>query len=311
MSVISILAGAGTIFLDGRAHKTIYDGCQLARYHGARVKKFRHDDPSHLEELLQSDTSPTRLICMDGVNSMTGNAPDIALFAELARRYDALLYVDDAHGFGVIGDRDPGELCDYGVKGNSIVRYFGETYDNVVLVAGLSKAYSSLLAYIAVPTRLKDLLKVAAPPYLYSGPSPVASLATVLTGLKVNDERGDLIRADLHRKTRVILTCLEKLGISTPNTSGFPIIEVPLANHADVDAVGRLLFERGIYVTMAAYPLVPKNEVGFRVQVTAANTDEQIGRLVGVLEEVSDTFKLQTERTMGRWLNRSRPSSRR
>ena len=311
MSVISILAGAGTIFLDGRAHKTIYDGCQLARYHGARVKKFRHDDPSHLEELLQSDTSPTRLICMDGVNSMTGNAPDIALFAELARRYDALLYVDDAHGFGVIGDRDPGELCDYGVKGNSIVRYFGETYDNVVLVAGLSKAYSSLLAYIAVPTRLKDLLKVAAPPYLYSGPSPVASLATVLTGLKVNDERGDLIRADLHRKTQVILTCLEKLGISTPNTSGFPIIEVPLANHADVDAVGRLLFERGIYVTMAAYPLVPKNEVGFRVQVTAANTDEQIGRLVGVLEEVSDTFKLQTERTMGRWLNRSRPSSRR
>ena len=311
MSVISILAGAGTIFLDGRAHKTIYDGCQLARYHGARVKKFRHDDPSHLEELLQSDTSPTRLICMDGVNSMTGNAPDIALFAELARRYDALLYVDDAHGFGVIGDRDPGELCDYGVKGNSIVRYFGESYDNVVLVAGLSKAYSSLLAYIAVPTRLKDLLKVAAPPYLYSGPSPVASLATVLTGLKVNDERGDLIRADLHRKTRVILTCLEKLGISTPNTSGFPIIEVPLANHADVDAVGRLLFERGIYVTMAAYPLVPKNEVGFRVQVTAANTDEHIGRLVGVLEEVSDTFKLQTERTMGRWLNRSRPSSRR
>jgi 8-amino-7-oxononanoate synthase len=311
MSVISILAGAGTIFLDGRAHKTIYDGCQLARYHGARVKKFRHDDPSHLEELLQSDTSSTRLICMDGVNSMTGNAPDISHFAELARRFDALLYVDDAHGFGVIGERGPSELCSYGTGGNSIVRYFGESYENVVLVAGLSKAYSSLLAFIAAPTRLKDLLKVAAPPYLYSGPSPVASLATVIAGLQANDERGDVIRADLHRKTQVILTCLDKLGISTPNTSGLPIIEIPLANHADVDAVGRFLFDNGIYVTMAAYPLVPKSEVGFRIQVTAANTDEQIGRLVAVLEEVSDTFKLQTERTMGRWLNRSRPSSRR
>src|SRR6185295_12439607 len=99
-----------------------------------------------------------RLICMDGVNSMTGNAPDFPAFAALAREHDALLYVDDAHGFGVIGERSPDELCSYGTKGNSIVRHTGETYDNVVLVAGLSKAYSSLLAFVACPTELKNIL---------------------------------------------------------------------------------------------------------------------------------------------------------
>ena len=64
---------------------------------------------------------------MDGVNSMTGNAPDLPAFAALAREHDALLYVDDAHGFGVIGERSADELCSYGTKGNSIVRHTGET----------------------------------------------------------------------------------------------------------------------------------------------------------------------------------------
>ena len=84
------------------------------------------------------------------------------------------------------------------------------------------------------------------------------------------------MRAELHRKTARVLEALARLGAATPNTSGLPIIEVPLVDHEQIDAVGRFLFERGIYVTLAAYPLVPKDEVGFRVQVTAANTDEQI-----------------------------------
>jgi 8-amino-7-oxononanoate synthase len=296
MSVISLLAGSGSIFLDSRAHKTVYDGCDMARHHGATVERFRHDDPGHLEELLRASTDHLRLICMDGVNSMTGNAPDIPEFARLAREHDALLYVDDAHGFGVIGERGPEESCDYGMRGNGIVRYCGQTYDNVIFVGGFSKAYSSLLAFIACPPRVKSLLKVAAPPYLYSGPSPTASLATVLAGLEVNDERGDDIRADLHRKSARVLTHMKDLGVATPNRSGFPIIEVPVAAYEDVDQVGRHLFDRGIYATMAAYPLVPKAEVGFRLQVTAANTDAEIDRLLVVLDEVADRFGLRSPR---------------
>ena len=74
-----------------------------------------------------------------------------------------------------------------------------------MLVGGFSKAYSSLLAFIACPTAIKQVLKTAAPPYLYSGPSPVASLATVLEGLRVNAERGDALRGELHTLTGRVL----------------------------------------------------------------------------------------------------------
>src|SRR4030095_1183670 len=110
-------------------------------------------------------------------------------------------------------------------------------------------------------------------------PSPTASLATVLAGLDLNAQRGDAVRADLWRKTATALEYLDRLGVHTPNRSGFPIIEVPLARDEDIDTVGRFLFDNGIYVTLAAYPLVPRDEVGFRVQVTAANTDAEIEQL--------------------------------
>ncbi len=292
LSVLPVLAGAGTVFLDGRAHKTIYDGASTARARGATVRRFRHDDLDELEALLCGDWARPGVIAVDGVNSMTGNVPDVARLAALAREHDALLYVDDAHGFGLIGERSAGEPCDWGARGNAVVRHAGEGYDNVVLVGGFSKAYSSLLAFVACPTPLKQLLKTAAPPYLYSGPSPVASLATVLAGLEVNERRGDALRGRLHRLTTRVLDRVHELGIATPNRSGLPIVEVPLADPAAIDEVGDLLFDRGIYATMAAYPLVPRDEVGFRLQVTAANTDAHVDRLCAVLGEVAERFQL-------------------
>ena len=293
MSVIPVLAGSGTIFLDGRAHKTIYDGAMIAKGHGARVVRFRHDDYGQLEELLRIDGTTPKVIALDGVNSMTGNAADIHELVRLAGEHDALLYVDDAHGFGVIGERAPDELCHYGKRGNGVVRSQAQSYEHIILVAGFSKSYSSLLSFLALPTRLKDVLKVAAPPYLFSGPSPTASLATTLAGLAVNERRGDLVRYEIFRRTKRVLDRLRELDIYTPNRSGYPLIEIPLARHEDIDVVGRYLFDRGIYVTMAAYPLVPKDEVGFRIQITAANEDEQIERLCEVLGEINDRFELQ------------------
>jgi 8-amino-7-oxononanoate synthase len=295
MSVIPLLAASGTIFLDSRAHKTIYDGCQIARSRGAAVKRFDYADPDHLEQLLRAERDPTRLICMDGVNSMTGNAPDLAAFASVARRYGALLYVDDAHGFGVIGERRSDETSPYGMRGNCVVRHFDESYDNLILVGGFSKAYSSLLAFIACPREVKELLKVAAPPYLYSGPSPVASLAGVLAGFDVNEQRGDELRRVLWQHSARVVGCLAELGVATPNRSEFPIIEIPLRDHTRIGAVGQLLFDRGVYVTLAAYPLVPKAEVGFRAQITAANTDAEVDALIAALRELADADELLPE----------------
>jgi 7-keto-8-aminopelargonate synthetase-like enzyme len=297
MSVIPALAGRGWIFLDGQAHRTIYDGCAMARGLGATLRRFPSGDLDALQAMLTSAPKQAmKLICMDGVNSMTGNAPQLADFAALARAHGALLYVDDAHGFGVIGERSAQESSPYGNRGNSLVRHLGETYDNIVLVGGFSKAYSSLLAFLAVPTKLKNHLKVAAAPYLYSGPSPTASLATVLAGFTVNDERGDQIRADLHRKTARVLQTTTELRLATPNTSGLPIIEIPLENPDDIEEVGHFLYNAGIYVTLAAYPLVSRAQVGFRIQITAANAEDEITELCNTIRELSKTFPLQRRR---------------
>src|SRR5439155_753101 len=162
-----------TIFLDARAHKTIYDGCQVARARGAAVKRFRFEDPDHLDELLRAERDRTRLVCMDGVNSMTGNAPDVRAFAAVAREHGALLYVNEA--------------------------------------------------------------------------------------------RGDDLRRTLCQRTERVLDCLARLRVHTPNRSGFPIVEIPLRDYNRIGAVGQMLFDRGVYATLAAYPLVPKDEVGFRI----------------------------------------------
>jgi 8-amino-7-oxononanoate synthase len=135
---------------------------------------------------------------------------------------------------------------------------------------------------------------VAAPPYLYSGPSPVASLATVLAGFDANERRGEQLRGVLHRHSVRVLEALRELDVYTPNRSELPIIEVPLRDHERIDEVGRLLFARGVYVTLAAYPLVPKTEVGFRVQLTAANTDAELDVLIAALTELAERDELQS-----------------
>nr|WP_328666743.1 aminotransferase class I/II-fold pyridoxal phosphate-dependent enzyme [Streptomyces sp. NBC_00322] len=293
-SVIPVIGGEGHIFIEARAHRTVYDGCLVARGQGATVQRFHADRPDELDALLRAaPVDSSRLVCLDGVEGMTGNLPNLAELAGVCRARDALLYIDDAYGFGIVGERRADEASPYGSRGNSIVRHLGETYDNIILVGGFSKAYSSLLAFLALPTWLKDHLKVAAAPYLYSGPSPTASLASALAGLDVNDRRGDAIRADLHRKTMRILDHVNALGIFTPNTSGLPVIEIPLADGSDLDAAAQFLWDRGIYVTLAAYPLVQRDRVGVRIQVTAKNSDEDIDRLNETLSEFVERFELQ------------------
>jgi 8-amino-7-oxononanoate synthase len=224
---------------------------------------------------------------MDGVNSMTGDVPDLAAYIGLCREYDATLYVDDAHGFGVIGERRPDETSPYGSRGNSIVRHRGEWYDHVILVGGFSKAYSSLLAFLALPTPQKDLLKVAAPTYLYSGPSPNASLASVLAGLRVNADRGDGLRGELYRLTRRVLDHVRSLGVVTLNHDDTPIIELPIAEDESLVDVSHELWRRELFVTLAPYPGVPKDKVGFRIQVTAAHTDEHVDRLNDAITDLA------------------------
>jgi 8-amino-7-oxononanoate synthase len=97
----------------------------------------------------------------------------------------------------------------------------------------------------------------------------------------------------LWARTRRILEHLDKLGAFTLNRSGFPIVEVPLADPDDLASAGRFLLDRGIYVTLAFYPGVPREEVGFRIQVTAANTDDEVSELLATLDRLADVVPLR------------------
>jgi 8-amino-7-oxononanoate synthase len=293
-SVIPVLAGQGTVLVASDAHKTIYDGCQHARGLGATVHRFTAGDLQQLADRLTHANQPgARLVCVDGVNSMTGNIPDLVAYAQVCREHGALLYVDDAHGFGILGERRDDESSPYGWGGNAIVRHHGESYDSIVLVSGFSKAYSSMLAFLAVPAALKNHLKVAAAPYLYSGPSPIASLASALAGLEVNATRGEAMRARLHRMTTRVLDHVRRLGVRTLNRDGTPIIELPIAPDRDLVGVAGELWRRDLYVTLAPYPGVPRDQVGFRIQVTAAHTEAQVDALVRGLTGLANDGALQ------------------
>ena len=283
LGVIPALIGQGTLIMESRAHRTIYDGCVFARGQGATMKRFRSGDLEALEGHLKEATARPVMVCMDGVNSMTGDIPDLKEYARLCRQYDATLYVDDAHGMGVIGERSPVETSPYGMRGNAIVKHAGETYDNIILVGGFSKAYSSLLAFLALPTAVKNKLKVDAPTYLYSGPSPVASLATVDAGLDVNAKRGDELRGHLYHLTRKLLDHVRGMGVHTLNVHDTPVVEIPISPEHDLIEVSERLWRAGQYVTLAPYPGVPRDEIGFRIQLTAAHTDAHVDALNDVL----------------------------
>ena len=293
VAVIPVLVGHGTVFVESLAHKTVYDGCVHARALGASLRRFRTGDLAQLEEELKAAPTGTRLVCLDGVNSMTGNLPDLAAYVELCRGHGAVLYVDDAHGFGVIGERRADESSPYGGRGNGIVRHLGQSYDDIVLVGGFSKAYSSLLAFIAVPTVLKNRLKVAAPTYLYSGPSPFASLASVLAGMEVNERRGEQLRSHLYGLTRRLLDHVAALRAFTLNTDGTPIVELPIAPDRDLIEVSEVLWRRNLFVTLAPYPGVPRDKVGFRIQLTSAHTSEQLEALMAVLSDLAEDGTLR------------------
>jgi 8-amino-7-oxononanoate synthase len=249
---------------------------------------FVDTDLDRLRDVLRASTRHPRVICVDGVNSMTGDLTPLHALVALAREYEALLYIDDAHGFGVIGERSPTEPSPYGIRGNSIVRHLGESYgDDIILVGGFSKAYSSLLAFVACPKRLKTLLSSLAAPYTFSGPPPFASLATAQFGLRFNAERGDQVRADLYRKTQCLIRGMADLGLAALNRTGLPLVVFPVGDPAAIEPVGAMLFDGGVYATSAPFPLLPRDEVGFRFQVTAANTDDEITHLLHVLADVA------------------------
>ena len=287
VGLLPALAGKGSvIFADKFVHAVNYDGCRLARDMGATLFSFINSDLDGLERRLkQHRNAVTRVIVVDGILSTTGRTPDIPRLAALARQYDGILYIDDAHGFGVIGE-DPTPERPYGKRGNGVVRHFGLGYENILYVAGLSKAYSSLAAFVACPKKLKTHLKCNITSYLVSGPVPIAALATALAGLELNDRDGDAWRDQLYAYTSAIIEHYRKKGIATDNDNRFPIVSAYVGSAENVIRGGQLLFDERIYLTLQAYPLVPRDKGVLRATLTVANTWDQVQHLLDAMERV-------------------------
>jgi acyl-CoA synthetase (AMP-forming)/AMP-acid ligase II/7-keto-8-aminopelargonate synthetase-like enzyme/acyl carrier protein len=289
MGVIPMLAGKeGVIFIDNSAHRSVSEACRLARQDGAKVINYKHNDLDDLRYKLERYAdAPVKLIAIDGVYSMSADYPDLPSYVKLAKQFDATIYVDDAHGFGMVGENPTPEMP-YGQMGNGIVNYFGLRYaeDRIVYCAGLSKAFSSFGAFVTcTDVQMKRNLSTAWTA-IFSGPSPVASLASAIAGLEVNQKEGDVLRQRIYYLTQKLVITAREIGFEVDSHGYFPIVSVVVGSVESVIAACKTLWEYGILITPGIFPAVPYNRSILRFSITAANTEIEIDQALDALRAI-------------------------
>jgi myxalamid-type polyketide synthase MxaB len=293
IGVLPLLAGHdGVIFKDAEAHHSIHEACLRAQANGTEWVPFPHSDIAQLErKLARQRPGRTKVIATDGVYSMGSSHPPLVDYVRLAKAYSALLYVDDAHGFGIIGER-PDAALPYGYRGNGMVRHFNLDYcrDRIVYVAGMSKSFSSYVAFVTCFDEKVKWDLQAAGPFVFSGPTCVASLASALAGLRVNAREGDARRRTIYRLTCRFVTAVRALGFEVDNGDYFPIVGVVIGSCENLVRACKLLWEHDILITPAMYPAVPSHRNLVRFSITAENTEEEVDRAVAALEAVRDAL---------------------
>lgn len=284
----ALLGNDGILFLDKSAHATMYEGAKIARDSGAKLVSYPSDDVNKLRELLEQNKGiAKKLIAVDGVNSMTGGYTDLPSLDKLAKEYNALLFVDDAHGFGVVGE-NPSPEFPYGRKGNGLPRYFGLDYNNILYIGCFSKAYGSFGSFICCSKRMRSFLLHQATPHDLGGAGPASAMSAVLAGIKINAIDGDNRRNRTWKLVQRALEGIAALGYETHNKTGFPIVSVRLkAAHLMVEA-SKLLYQHHILATLAPYPSVKKGDEAIRCTITTTNTDEQIEELINAFAKLKE-----------------------
>ena len=289
--VLPVLAGTdGVILLDRAAHTSMQEAAQLAKSRGTAVDWFDHNDPRDLERRLEHHGGRARkMIAVDGVYSMSGAYPPLPEFARLARKHGARVYVDDAHGLGVVGE-NPTPNNPYGDRGNGIVRHLGLRHgEEIVYVGGMSKAFSSMAAFISCADEEEKRQLAMASTAVFSGPCPTASLASALAGLRISQNgEGSDIRRRLLGLTRELVAGARALGFAVDNNEMFPLVGVRIGYMPEVVEACKVLWSHGILITPALFPAVPLDRGALRFTVTAANTEEQVRQALEALRMVRD-----------------------
>ena len=301
IGVLPLLAGfGGVIIKDQAAHHSIYEACLRSQADGIEWVEFAHNSLEDLEAKLQRfRPEQNKIVAIDGVYSMSGEFPPLKEMSELAKKYNALIYVDDAHGMGVIG-ANPDEDMPYGYGGSGIVRYFDLDYetDRIIYVGGLSKSFSSYGCFMTCFDKAMKARMSLAGPFVFSGPSPVASLASALACLEVNKVEGNAMRANVHKLTKKLVTSAKAMGFEVDNEHFFPIVGVVIGNVDEVTEACQLMWEHDILITPAIYPAVAMNRNLVRFSITASNTEAEIDQAIDALQAVWDMIHTD-EATLG------------
>lgn len=273
LAVLTALAAAtpgdSEIFSDALNHASIIDGTRLAR---ARVTVYPHSDVTALETALAASTATTKIVVTDSVFSMDGDIAPLPQILALCERFGAWLVVDDAHGFGVLGEHGRGALEHFKLRSPQLV-YMGT----------LGKAAGVSGAFVAAHETVIDWLVQRARPYIYTTAAAPALAHALLTSIALIDSReGQQRRAQLDLLRHQFTAMPVRPGWSHL-ASETPIQPLIVGGNAEVLAAAQTLEAQGLWVSAIRAPTVPAGTARLRFTLSAAHTHDDVERLLSAL----------------------------
>ena len=281
LGVVQALAGKGdTVFADKINHASLNDAMLLSR---AAVKRYRHGDLAQLAQLLEQTKNGRKLVITDAVFSMDGDLALLRELLDLCERFDAWLYVDDAHGFGVLGQQGRGSLFQAPPpKGEGLG--WGSS-PRIIYMATLGKAAGVSGAFVAAEQAVIDTLVNHANSYVYTTAAPPALAAALLQSLQLI-EQGDALRANLHNLIAQLRNGLSDLPwpLMPSETAIQPLL---IGDNRQALVLSEALRARGIWVAAIRPPTVPQGTARLRITLSAAHSAADVERLIGALHELA------------------------
>ena len=270
LGTISALVHKGDIiFSDELNHASLIDGCRLS---GAKVQVYPHKDVHALEPLLaESMHHGMRFIITDGVFSMDGDIAPLPELLELAERYDALLIVDDAHATGVIGE------------GRGTAHHFHCDSPRIITTGTMSKALGSIGGYVCGSQTIIDYIINHSRPFIFATALSPADIGASLGALEVLAQEPRVYQ-NLRSNTEYMHQALQSLGI--PSSDETPIFPIIIGSNEDTLEASRLCEQEGIILSAIRPPTVPINTGRLRLTVTAAHTEEELDKVIQVLQRL-------------------------
>jgi 8-amino-7-oxononanoate synthase len=262
----------GAIFIDEFVHGSIADGCKLS---GVRVVKFKHNNLQDLKaKLNENESASNKLIVTEGVYCLEGEIIDIPAYIDVARKFEAKLMVDDAHGIGVIGKRGGGSP-DY-----------HDCADGIDILMGcMDKAMGGTGGYLCGSKDLVDFLRIAASSSVLSSALTCAMSAAMIAAIDLIEE-GEDRREALRQKARYLREGLRAQGLTVLGPDYIPSVPLLVGDETAGVAFAHGLRARGIFCPVMRWPAVPLGKSRLRLSLMARHEQWQIDRLIEACGEV-------------------------